>query len=76
MTFMDQRYAGEVASEAIRSGGLALHVITRKEAKRGYVLLPRRWIVGRSLGWAENCSRPVKDEDHYGGTLAGIYPIG
>jgi transposase len=41
------------------------------EAKRGFVLLPRRWVVERSFAWATRCRRLVKDYERYAQTLAG-----
>jgi len=42
------------------------------EAKRGFVLLPRRWVVERSFAWATRCRRLVKDYERYASTLAGL----
>jgi hypothetical protein len=42
------------------------------EAKRGFVLLPRRWVVERSFAWATKFRRLVKDYERYAQTLAGL----
>jgi transposase len=45
------------------------------EAKRGFVLLPRRWVVERSFAWATRCRRLVKDYERYASTLAGFHLV-
>ncbi len=45
------------------------------EAKRGFVLLPRRWMVERSFAWATRCRRLVKDYESYASTLAGLHIV-
>ena len=51
------------------------HVVKLPEAKRGFVLLPRRWVVERSFAWATRCRRLVKDYERYATTLAGFHVI-
>jgi hypothetical protein len=55
--------------------GIALYVVKLPEAKRGFVLLPRRWVVERSFAWATRCRRLVKDYERYAETLAGFHVI-
>ena len=45
------------------------------EAKRGFVLLPRRWVVERSFAWATRCRRLVKDYERLPETLAGLHVV-
>lgn len=47
LAYVDPGYTGEVAREAEQSHGIELEV----EANRGFVLLPRRWVVERSFAW-------------------------
>lgn len=49
--FVDQGYTGARAAEAARAHGIDLEVVKAPEAKRGFVLLPRRWVVERSFAW-------------------------
>uniref|UniRef100_UPI0005BC66D2 transposase n=1 Tax=Bradyrhizobium sp. Ai1a-2 TaxID=196490 RepID=UPI0005BC66D2 len=42
------------------------------EAKRGFVLLPRRWVVERSFAWATRFRRLVKDYERCAQTLADL----
>jgi transposase len=48
LAYVDQGYTGERAAEAAAEG-IALEVVKLPEAKRGFVLLPRRWVVERSF---------------------------
>src|SRR5271165_1713742 len=45
IAFVDQGYIGEKPAAAAAEHGIALEVIKLQEAKRGFVLLPRRWVV-------------------------------
>jgi transposase len=73
LVYVDQSYTGEAAAAAVE--GIALHVVKLPEAKRGFVLLPRRWVVERSFAWATRCRRLVKDYERYAETLAGFHVI-
>ena len=74
MAFVDQGYTGKAVAEAAKAEGITLHVVKLPEAKRGFVLLPRRWVVERSFAWATRCRRLVKDYERYAETLAGLPP--
>jgi transposase len=73
--FVDQGFTGERAAQAARAHGIALEVVRLPEAKRGFVLLPRRWVVERSFAWASRCRRLVKDYERYASTLAGLHIV-
>jgi len=75
IAYADQGYTGEKAAEAAKQQGIALEVVKLPEAKRGFVLLPRRWVVERSFAWATRCRRLVKDYERYASTLAGLHVI-
>ena len=45
------------------------------DAKRGFVLLPRRWVVERSFAWATRFRRLVKDYEGYASTLASLHLV-
>lgn len=75
LAFVDQGYTGDVAAEAAQAEGITLHVVKLPEAKRGFVLLPRRWLLERSFAWATRCRRLVKDYERYAETLAGFHLV-
>lgn len=70
--FVDQGYTGEAAGEAAATRGIKLMVIPHTEAKRGFVLLPRRWIVGRSFAWASRFERLARNYERLADTLKGL----
>jgi transposase len=48
-------------------------VVKLPEAKRGFVLLPRRWVVERSFAWAARSRRLARDYERLAATLAGLH---
>ena len=75
LAYVDQGYTGDKAAEAAQERGITLEVVKLPEAKRGFVLLPRRWVVERSFAWATRCRRLVKDYERYASTLAGMHIV-
>lgn len=73
LAFVDQGYTGETAQEAAEQHGIQLEVVKHTEAKRGFVLLPRRWVVERSFGWATRFRRLARDYERLADTLAGLH---
>ena len=61
LAYVDQGYTGEAAEEAAAEHGIQLEVVKHTEAKRGFVLLPRRWVVERSFAWAARFRRLARD---------------
>src|SRR5215469_4988408 len=55
--------------------GTQLGVLKLPEAKRGFVLLPRRWVVERSFAWTARFRRLVRDYERLPATLAGLHLI-
>ena len=45
LAYVDQGYSGEAADEEAQAHGIHLEVVKHPEARRGFVLLPRRWVV-------------------------------
>ncbi len=50
-----------------------LVVVKLEEAKRGFVLLPRRWVVERSFAWASRFRRLARDYERLPTSLAGLH---
>ena len=71
IAFVDQGYTGDDAARQAEQEGIKLEVVKHKEAKRGFVLLPRRWVVERSFGWAGRFRRLARDYERLATTLAG-----
>lgn len=73
LAWADQGYTGSAAREAAGREGIVLEVIGLPEAKKGFVLLPRRWVVERSFGWKSRFRRLVRDYERLPETLAGLH---
>jgi transposase len=75
LAYVDQGYTGERPAEAAGAHNIALEVIKLPEAKRGFVLLPRRWVVERSFAWMARCRRLARDYERLPETLAGLHMV-
>lgn len=75
LAFVDQEYTGEAPAEAAKEEGIERQVIKLAEAKKGFVLLPRRWVVERSFGWVSRFRRLARDYERLPETLAGMHFI-
>jgi transposase len=75
VAFVDQGYTGEDAAEAAEEHGIRLEVVKLPEAKRGFVLLPRRWVVERSFAWTARFRRLARDYERLAETLVGLHYV-
>lgn len=73
VAFVDQGYTGESAQTQAQDFGMDLVVVKHTEAKRGFVLLPRRWVVERSIAWMARFRRLARDYERLADTLAGLH---
>src|SRR4051794_24906001 len=70
VAFVDQGYTGDRAADDAGEHGIDLIVVKHHEAKRGFVLLPRRWVVERTFGWLGRFRRLARDYERLPHTLA------
>ena len=73
LAFADQGYTGETAAADAAKKGIELSVVKLPEAKKGFVLLPRRWVGERSFAWAARFRRLARDYERLAETLAGLH---
>jgi transposase len=73
LAFVDQGYTGEDPAAAAAQEGIHLQVVKHYEAKHGFVLLPRRWVVERSFAWAARFRRLARDYERLASTMAGYH---
>ena len=61
--FADSAYQGPVFHAALASilPNLKTEIVKRSDAAKGFVTVPKRWIVERSIGWLNRCRRLAKD---------------
>lgn len=75
LAYVDQGYTGERPAEMAQAHGIRLEVVKLPGAKRGFVLLPRRWVVERSFAWMARCRRLARDYERLPETLAGMHLV-
>jgi len=73
LAYVDQGYTGEKPAAAAQEHGLRLEVVKHHEAKHGFVLLPRRWVVERTFAWAARFRRLARDYERLAETLAAYH---
>jgi transposase len=73
LVWVDQGYTGATAADAANQHGIQLEVVKLPTAKKGFVLLPRRWVVERTFGWAVRFRRLVRDFERLPETVAGMH---
>jgi transposase len=71
--FVDQGYTGDQAQRDAADHGMRLEVVKLAEAKRGFVLLPRRWVVERSFAWVARFRRLARDYERLPETVVGLH---
>lgn len=73
VAFVDQGYTGPEPAQAAAAYGIELIVVKLPEAKKGFVLLPKRWVVERSFAWTGRFRRLARDYERLPDTLAGLH---
>lgn len=75
VAFVDQGYTGAQPAADAEQHGIRLEVVKLPTAKRGFVLLPRRWVVERDFAWMARFRRLARDYERLAQTLAGLHFI-
>ena len=70
VAYVDQGYTGDEAADAVGEECIELVVVKHHQAKRGFVLLPRRWVVERTFGWLGRFRRLARDYERLPETIA------
>ena len=52
-----------------------MEVVKHTEAKKGFVLLPRRWVVERDFGWMSRFRRLSRDQERLADVLKSFHLI-
>jgi transposase len=72
LAYVDQGYTGEATAADAARHGIQVAGVKLPEAKRGFVLLPRRWVVERSFGWLARFRRLARDYERLPETVEGL----
>jgi transposase len=61
--YADGGYSGEAFQKAAKRviAKLDVEIVRRSDAAKGFVVLPKRWIVERTFAWLNRCRRLAKD---------------
>jgi putative transposase len=59
----DGRYAGQLEEWALTEAGWTLEVVKRPSDAKGWVTLPKRWVVERTFAWLGKCRRLSTDDE-------------
>lgn len=73
LAWVDQGYTGEQVAADAAQHGIRLEVVKFPEARRGFVLLPRRWVVERSFAWSTRFRRLIRDYERLPQTFVGFH---
>ncbi len=60
MTWADSGYSGALVDYAARLG-VTVQIVAKLAGQVGFHVLPRRWVVERTLSWISRCRRTVRD---------------
>jgi len=71
--FADSGYQGPQFADALAKTHphLDVEIVKRSDCAKGFIVIPKRWIVERTLAWLNRCRRLAKDwENHSRKALA------
>jgi transposase len=73
IAYVDQGYIGTEPKQDAQKAGIELVVVKLPEAKKGFVLLPRRWVVERSFAWTTRFRRLARDFERLPETFRSLH---
>jgi putative transposase len=60
----DQGYSGDLEDYLRTTYQIELEIVEKAPEQKGFVVLPRRWVVERTLAWLNRYRRLSKDYEH------------
>lgn len=72
---VDDGYNEPNAAAAAQTNGIDLVAVTLPNTKRGFVLLPRRWVIEHSFAWTARFRRLSRDYERLPETVAGLHLV-
>jgi transposase len=71
--YADGGYQGpRVRAAAARTGTWKIEIIKRSDTAKGFVVLPKRWVVERTLAWISRNRRLSRDFERYATTVTAF----
>ena len=68
LIWADAGYSGQLVDWVMSMSGWVLEIVKRPRASHQFEVLPRRWVVERTLAWLGRCRRLSKDYEALTGT--------
>ena len=62
--FADGAYGGEKLRKAMAGAAWTIEVVKRCDRAKGFEVIPRRWVVERTIAWINRCRRLAKDYEN------------
>jgi transposase len=62
--FADSAYGGPKLRRAIAGAPWKIEVVKRSADQKGFEVLPKRWVVERTIAWINRCRRLTKDYEN------------
>ena len=76
LIWADAGYGGQLVDWVMSMSGWVLEIVKRPRASHQFEVLPRRWVVERTLAWLGRCRRLSKDYEALTGTTEAWLHIG
>jgi transposase len=73
VAYVDQGYTGADPAADAAAYGIELRVVKLPDAKRGFVLLPRRWVAERTFAWLSRARRLARDYERLPRVAVGLH---
>jgi transposase len=75
LVWADGGYAGKLVDWARTTVTLAVAIVKRSDDAAGFVVLPRRWVVERTLAWISGHRRCVRDYECLSAHHEAMVPV-
>jgi putative transposase len=75
LIWADGGYAGKVIAWVQSVCGWVLEIVKRSEQAKGWVVLPRRWVVERTFGWLSQCRALARDYEYHAETSEALIQV-
>ena len=75
LIWADGGYAGKLIAWVGVVCGWVLEIVKRSDTAKGWVLLPRRWVVERTFGWLSQCRALARDYEYHAETSAALIQV-
>jgi putative transposase len=75
LIWADGGYAGKLIEWTLRACSWVLEIVKRSEQAKGWVLLPRRWVVERTFGWLSQCRALARDYEFHPETSEALIQV-